>query len=404
MVSRSDPAGSTPADGETGRLRREIAPLLVGYWSFGQYWGVWVILVLEFLAHYGLSESRIGLDYTVLSITSVAVMIFLTPRLQPLALATTVPLALLALGVGALMQATGADSLLIPAFIVVGLGNGLIDVFMNVAAQQIEIRTSRPVLQWMHASYAFGGVTGGLICGLIISSGASYRWALVWAAAANIASGIWNATSGSRQRSDDRPTTVVSLSAFRRAPMLIVPAFVVLSAFLVEGSMDTWSGLFLRGQLRASVMVAAIAFAAFASAMFAGRLFASRMLFRLGYKKTIMVAGAASAVAGLVAATTNSPAVAGLAFLALGFALSSAAPAAFGIVSASGVDPTNAIAAVTTVGYSGFIWSPPLLGWVAQAFSLRATMVVQVMATLGVLAGGILAKSTGVRGDATETP
>ena len=28
-------------------FRRTIAPLLAGYWAFGQYWGVWVILVYE---------------------------------------------------------------------------------------------------------------------------------------------------------------------------------------------------------------------------------------------------------------------------------------------------------------------------------------------------------------------
>jgi hypothetical protein len=43
------------------------------------------------------------------------------------------------------------------------------------------------------------------------------------------------------------------------------------------------------------------------------------------------------------------------------------------------------------VGYTGFVWSPPLLGWIAQAFSLRAAMGVIAFATLGVIAGGILA-------------
>ena len=43
------------------------------------------------------------------------------------------------------------------------------------------------------------------------------------------------------------------------------------------------------------------------------------------------------------------------------------------------------------MGYTGFIWSPPLLGWVAQSFSLRAAMSVIVIATLGIIAGGMLA-------------
>ena len=39
-------------------------PLLAGYWSFGQFWGFWVILVLEFQRHHGLSDSRLGLLYS----------------------------------------------------------------------------------------------------------------------------------------------------------------------------------------------------------------------------------------------------------------------------------------------------------------------------------------------------
>ena len=50
-----------------------------------------------------------------------------------------------------------------------------------------------------------------------------------------------------------------------------------------------------------------------------------------------------------------------------------------------------AISAVTTVGYTGFVWSPPILGWVADTFDLRATMAVMVIATVGVIVGGLLA-------------
>jgi MFS family permease len=374
-------------------LRREVAPLLAGYWAFGQYWGMWAILVFEFLEHQRISESRIGVDYTVLAVTSVVVMLLFAPRLQPFALATTVPMSLLVLAIGAALLALLRGHAVLVAFVVVGVGNALIDVFLNVAAQAIEVRTRRPVLQWMHACYALGGVTGGLVAGLILAAGWDFRLGLGWAAVASAMVGLWNARTAPTERSAEGDGNLLSISAFRRAPMLIVPAFVVLSAFLVEGSMDTWSGLYLRRELGASPFAAGIAFSAFAGAVFLGRLFAGKTLFGLGYRRTILVAGVGSAVGGAIAASTHSPAVAGLAFLLLGFSLASAAPAAFGLIEGSGEDPTNAIAAVTTVGYSGFIWSPPLLGWVAEAFSLRATMFVVVLATLGVLAGGIAAKN-----------
>lgn len=57
-----------------------------------------------------------------------------------------------------------------------------------------------------------------------------------------------------------------------------------------------------------------------------------------------------------------------------------------------GLTSTSAIAAVTTVGYTVFIWSPPLLGYVAQTVDLRAAIAVIVIATLGIIAAGLLAR------------
>jgi Sugar phosphate permease len=95
---------------------------------------------------------------------------------------------------------------------------------------------------------------------------------------------------------------------------------------------DTWSGLYLQDQLGATASKAAIAFAAFSAALCVGRLFAGRVLFGFGRRITIIVSGVGAAVGGGIAAATNSPAVVAVAFLILGFAISAAAPAAFGLV------------------------------------------------------------------------
>ena len=64
------------AGAASGAAEREIAPLLGGYWSFGQYWGMWVILVFEFQRRHSVSDSGIGLDYMILSAVAVVVMLF----------------------------------------------------------------------------------------------------------------------------------------------------------------------------------------------------------------------------------------------------------------------------------------------------------------------------------------
>jgi predicted MFS family arabinose efflux permease len=330
----------------------------------------------------------------------VIVMAFGAPRLARLPLRALVSGSLVTLGVGALAMAASPTSLLWLSFVVVGAGNGLIDVFLNVDAQRIETDTGRPVLQWLHASYAAGGVTGAAIGGAIVAAGIDYRVGIAISGLVLFATALWNGLIGSPMRGGSEEASTFSLSAFRRHPALWVPALVILFAFLVEGSMDTWSGLYLQDQLGATAAKAAVAFAAFSATLCLGRLFAGRVLFGLGRRATIVISGVGAAIGGGIAAATDSPAVVAVAFLLMGFAISASAPAAFGLVDqAAPGDQANGVAAVTTIGYSGFVWSPPIYGWIAQAFDLRAAMVVIVTSTAGIIVAGLMAPRRQRAGD-----
>ena len=129
-----------------------------------------MILVLEFQLHHSLSDSGLGALYSLLSVVALAAMLLAAPRLQRLPLGVIVPASLATLGIGAFTLAARPRSLLVLTFPLVGMGNGLIDVFLNVAGQREEARTHRPVLQWLHASYALGGVTGAAAAGVLRSA------------------------------------------------------------------------------------------------------------------------------------------------------------------------------------------------------------------------------------------
>jgi len=395
------PSAELSAGADPVSPRPPIAPLLAGYWSFGQFWGVWVILVLEFQREHGISDSRLGLLYTLLSGVAVAVMLLLAPRLQPLPLRSSVPLGLLTMAVATFAMGFLPTQAVVVGFALLGVGNGLVDVYLNVAAQRAEVAWHRPVLQWLHACYALGGVTGAAVAGLIRTLNLDPKVGFAYATVALLLSTAWNARTASLEPGAEGAETAFSISPLFRSPGLWVPALVVLFAFLVEGSMDTWSGLYVREQLHSTAGIAAVAFIAFSGAVFCGRMFAGRVLFGLGSRMTILASGAGSAIGGAIAIATDRPWLVGVAFLLLGFSISAAAPAAFGLVERVDEDATNAIAAVTTVGYTGFIWSPPLLGYIAQHVDLRAAMAVIVVATAGIVAAGLL---TPRRGGTTPTP
>lgn len=373
-------------------VRSRTVPLLAGYWSFGQFWGVWVILVLEFQQLHALTDGRLGLLYSLLSVAAIATMLAGAPRLQRLSLRASVPMSLASLAIAALALAVQPTSLLVFTFVLVGVGNGLIDVYLNVAAQREEARTRRPVLQWLHASYALGGVTGAAAAGALRSAGIDHRLGLAAAGVALLATAGWNARRAIREPAAAGATPLLSIGALRRSPSLWIPALTVLFCFLVEGSMDIWSGLYLREQLGASAAAAGAAFAAFAGALFVGRLFAAKILFGLGARRTIIVAGIGGGLGGTIAVLSDTTPVVAAAFLLMGFAMSAAAPAGFSLVEGSTADPSSAVAAVATVGYTGFVWSPPLLGWIADTVDLRAAMAVIVLATAGITVTGLFAR------------
>jgi MFS family permease len=122
------------------------------------------------------------------------------------------------------------------------------------------------------------------------------------------------------------------VSALRRSPALWVPALTVLFCFLVEGSMDIWSGLYLREELGASPAAAGAAFVAFAGALFVGRLFAARVLFELGPRRTILISGIGGGIGGTIAVLADATLVVAGAFLLMGSAMSAAGPAGFSLV------------------------------------------------------------------------
>ena len=200
-------------------LRHATTPLLAGYLTFGLYWGVWVVVFADYLRVHGLTEGEAGIQMSVLAVVSILTMVFLSPRMQTLPLATAIAVALGTIGVGAVLIGNGAGAALLLGFVILGVGNGLIDVFMNVAAQGLEVRHRRPVLQWLHASYAVGGICGALGSGIATTAGVSFRAIIAGAGILLFATMTWNYLS-SHVRSLPRPAqadTRMSLSVFKRS-------------------------------------------------------------------------------------------------------------------------------------------------------------------------------------------
>ena len=165
-------------------------------------------------------------------------------------------------------------------------------------------------------------------------------------------------------------------------PVILIGGLCFL-VMLTEGAIGDWSGIYLRHNTGASPAGAALAFTGFSLGMAIARLGGDLVNERIGPSRllrggTALVAIALGAV--LVVGQTL-PAVVG--FVLCGVGIANAVPLLF---SAAGrVDPPGpSLAAAFTLGYTGFIVGPPVIGVLSDQAGLPRTLALLVVALVAV--------------------
>lgn len=371
--------------------RQWFVPLAAVYATFGVFWGAFGVGFLDFIETRQLTFAEAGNRLAGLSVASIVVMLLVAQHLGAFPRRWSVSASIVLNGAAVMALVLVPDGWLLAAFLLVGAGTGLTDVFVNAAGQEVEARSRRPILQGLHAVYAIGAGIGALATGMALQRGVPLVTTIVVAALSQVLVGVIAVLvlpadrpipEGRRRR--------LSFSVFAAAPFLLIPAMTLAAAYFVEGAIGVWGVLYLRAELGASPVLGSWGLAVFSFAMAAGRLFAARTLFHLGHRATLLVSGLGSMVAGLVAVAVDEPVAASAAFLGLGFFLAAASPAAIGMVGRAGVEVSAAIAAIQTLGYIGFVLGPALTGWLAEGVGVRLAMVVAVATTTGIVLSGVL--------------
>jgi predicted MFS family arabinose efflux permease len=265
-----------------------------------------------------------------------------------------------------------------------GMAQGALDVSMNANAVAAVRRAGRPLMPAFHGMFSVGGLVGAAIGGLAAAAGIGVLEHLTAAAAVSavicLVAARWLPPDPAARPADPgRPHVRVRIDV-----LLIVLGAIGFCSALGEGAMADWSALFLHTVLRAGEGAAAAGYAAFSIAMAATRFGGAAVLARYDPGR-VLTAGCALAAAGALA-TVLAPvaALAIVGFAAVGVGLSCAFPV---LINAAGAHPLGsgpAISVVTTVGYTGFLAGPPLIGAIAQATGLRVGLaVVAVVAAAG---------------------
>jgi MFS family permease len=271
--------------------------------------------------------------------------------------------------------------LLLPAVFCFGAANGVMDVAMNAHGVTVERRYGRPVMSSFHGMWSLGGLAGaGLAAALltVMTPGAEALLVVGLVFAAAIA-----ALSQLLPTHTDGGNVGTSLALPNRATLGIgLLCFLCMTA---EGAVLDWGALHLRTSLGADPALAATGFATFSAAMAAGRLLGDRLRGHFGAVPLVRWSAALAAVGLAIAILAPWPLASISAFALVGLGIANLVPVFFGAAGQiPGQTPGAAIAALATIGYSGFVVGPPFIGIVADATSLRFALGLMVVACVAI--------------------
>ena len=156
-------------------------------------------------------------------------------------------------------------------------------------------------------------------------------------------------------------------------------------AFMCEGAVADWSGVFLRGVAGFDAPSSASGFAAFSAAMVTMRLLGDATVRRFGPAR--VTRGGALVAASGVALVIAVPAAGPAGFFLVGIGAANIAPVLF---SAAGRIGPTALAAIATLGYGGMLLGPPMIGGLAELAGLRPALLVMAAAMIAIGLGARL--------------
>lgn len=372
--------------------QRRLHRIAVGSFFFlaGICFFSWASRIPDIQARLQLSSAALGgvlLSLPIGLLTSLPIAGFLVARfgsriivmLAAVLYAVTLPL----------LGFAGSATHLMIALFVFGFGGNMLNISINTQAVGTESLYHKPIMASFHGIWSMAGFTGAALGTLMVRFHVipSYHFMCITAISALILL-IFSRKLIHKDFNVDAKQPIFA----RPDKSILNYGLIAFCAMICEGAMSDWSGIYFVKVVKPDAVWVTVGFTAYVSTMATGRFVGDWIAFRLGMKKMLQLSGALTAGGLLLAVFFPQFLPATIGFLMVGAGVSSVIPMIYSAAGRSKVmSPGVAIAAVSTIGYLGFLFGPPVIGFIAQATSLRISFgLIAVMgAMIAVLARSI---------------
>jgi len=257
---------------------------------------------------------------------------------------------------------------LVSVLLLFGLFGNLCNISVNTQAIGVQASYGRSIMATFHGIWSMAGFTGAAIGTFLVSKDLSpfYHFAIIWLACLVLLVSIQRFALAKDHGHESQQVFV------RPDNALMKLGLIAFSCMVCEGTMFDWSGVYFQKVVAAPKELITLGYAAFMGTMASGRFIGDFMVTRFGSRKVLEASGILITTGLLIAVLFPTIILATIGFLFVGFGVSSVIPLVYSAAGKSKtMSPGMALAAVSTIGFFGFLMGPPLIGLIAQAFSLR---------------------------------
>lgn len=382
-----------------GELRQARIGVSVVFAVCGAAFATWAARVPAVQERLGLSTGQLAVGLFGLAAGSVAALLFAGPMIAKIGSRPGVVIGAVVICSGLPMVAFAPGFVaFIGALVVVGVGNSLLDVSMNAHAARVEDEYGRPIFAGFHAFWNIGGLAGSGVAALMATWHVPLSVHFSCAGGLLLLLALW-ATSTSFLTGADRGQGEAAFALPSRA--LIPLGVIAFCGFVAEGTVNSWSAVYLSDVTAAPAALASLGYFAFSITMIAVRLVADRIVLRIGTVLFIQVVTAVAVLGFALVFAAPVPVVGIIGFAVVGLGVAGIVPIAWSVAGRKQPEsPGRAIAAVAACGYLGFLVEPVFIGSLTKLVGLQWAIAGAGVLTLAVffLAPTLRVKETSLKG------
>lgn len=259
--------------------------------------------------------------------------------------------------------------LVVPTLLFFGALMGCTDIVMNIQAVLVEKSLRTRIMSGMHAMWSLGGFVGAGLFGIWVGFFELSPFKSTLIAVAIMLAIFAKFEKFLLASAGEKSDTIIALPK----GILMFIGVITLIAYLVEGAIMDWSGVFLTITKGFDISLAGAGFAMFSAAMLIMRFLGDNLVQNLGSRFVILGGCVISFLGFMLVIFSEVQIFLFAGFFLIGIGCSNVVPVFFSMIGRQKIMPVNvAIPAVSTLGYLGILMGPAAIGFFAHQTSLYA--------------------------------